>query len=60
MNEEEFDKAHETSELFQEMIVSLGVTLLKDLTQEQRDYVINKAHDEFSFWRIKWRLAPAR
>ena len=60
MNEEEFDKAHETSELFQELIVSLGVTLLKDLTQEQRDYVINKAHDEFRFWRIESKLTPER
>lgn len=60
MTDEEYDKAHEASELFQELIISVGVTLLKDLTQEQRDYVLNKAHDEFRFWRIESKLTPAR
>lgn len=59
MTEDEADKAHEISVLFQELIVSTGVTLLKDLNQEQRDYVVTKAHDEFRFWRIEDKLTPA-
>lgn len=53
MTEDEADEAHKVSELFQDMIVSVGVTLLKDLNQEQRDYVITKCHDEFRFWRVE-------
>lgn len=53
MSENEADVAHEASELFQKLIVSTGVTLLRGLTAEQQEYVITKAHDEFRFWRVK-------
>ncbi len=53
MSENEADVAHEASELFQELIVSTGVTLLRGLTAEQQEYVIVKAHDEFRFWRVE-------
>ena len=53
MSEDDGDKAHEILELFQDLIISIGVTLLKDLTAEQQDYVLVKCHDEFRFWRIE-------
>ena len=52
MTEEEANRAHEISELYQELIVKTGAVLLADLTEEQREYVINKASNEFRFWRI--------
>jgi hypothetical protein len=56
MKTKEADKAHEVSELFQDLIVSMGVTLLSGLTKEQQEYVLTKAHDEFRFWRIEEEL----
>jgi len=53
MTEEEADRAHEISELYQELIVKTGAVLLADLTEEQRDYVIYKASNEFRFWRVE-------
>jgi len=52
MDEEEALKAHEILVLYQDAIVALGVVMLKDLTDEQREYVIDKCHDEFRFWRV--------
>ena len=49
MNEDEAQVAHETSEMFQDLIVSIGTTL-------QQEYVLTKAHDEFRFWRIEDEL----
>lgn len=60
MTEEEMDKAHEYSELFQELIISTGVALLTELTDEQREYVLTKAHDEFRFLRIEPRLRSSK
>lgn len=56
MKRKESDKAHEVSELFQDLIVATGVTLLSGLTEEQREYVLIKAHDEFRFWRVEDEL----
>ena len=56
MTEEDADKAHEVSELFQELIVRLGATMHKNLTLAQQEYVLIKAHDEFRFWRIEDEL----
>lgn len=56
MTEEDADKAHEVSELFQELIVMLGVTMLKNLNRAQQEYILMKAHDEFRFWRIEDEL----
>lgn len=56
MTEDEADKAHEVSELFQELIVALGATLLKNLTPAQQEYVVYKACSEFRFWRIEDEL----
>lgn len=56
MTEDEADKAHEVSELFQELIITLGATLLKNLTPTQQEYIVYKACNEFRFWRIKDKL----
>ena len=56
MTEEDADKAHEVSELFQELIVGIGATMLKNLNPAQREYVLIKMHDEFRFWRIEDEL----
>ena len=56
MKIKDLDKAHEVSQLFQDLIVSIGVTLLSDLTPAQQEYVLTKAHDEFRFWRIEDEL----
>jgi hypothetical protein len=53
MNEAEADKAHEVLNLFQDVIVSAGIALLKDLTPEQQKYVLAKCHDGFRFWRVE-------
>ena len=59
MTDEDGVVAHETSELFQELIVSTGVTLLKGLTPDQRDYVLSQAHNEFRFRRVEDALNEA-
>ncbi len=59
MKRKEADHAHEVSELFQDLIISTGVTLLKTLTAEQQEYVLTKAADEFRFWRIEDELREA-
>ena len=56
MKVKEADKAHEMSELFQDLIVSMGVTLLSGLTKAQQEYVLTKAQDEFRFWRVEEEL----
>ena len=56
MNEDEAQVAHETSEMFQDLIVSIGTTLLRSLSPDQQEYVLTKAHDEFRFWRIEDEL----
>jgi hypothetical protein len=56
MNEEDFDKAHEVLVVYQDAIVALGAVMLKGLTDEQREYVIDKCHDEFRFWRVSDEL----
>jgi hypothetical protein len=56
MNEEDFDKAHEVLVMYQDAIVALGTVMLKDLTDEQREYIIDKCHDEFRFWRVSDEL----
>ena len=56
MTEEDTDQAYEISELYQELIVKTGAVLLANLTEEQREYVIYKASDEFRFWRVKDEL----
>lgn len=56
MKVKEADKAHEVSELFQDLIVSMGVTLLSGMTAAQQEYVLEKAADEFRFWRIEDEL----
>ena len=53
MTDEEGDVAHEAAERFQELIVSMGATLLAPLNEEQREYVIYKASNEFRFWRVE-------
>ena len=57
MKANDADNAHEVSEAFQEAVIQLGIAMLLNLTNEQREYVITKAHDEFRFWRITDRLA---
>lgn len=56
MTKEDADKAHEVSELFQELIVGVGATMLKNLNPAQQEYVLIKVHDEFRFWRIEDEL----
>ena len=56
MTEEDADQAHEISELYQELIVKTGAVLLANLTEEQREYVIYKASNEFRFWRVEDEL----
>lgn len=56
MTEEDANKAHQVSELFQELIVMLGATMLKNLNRAQQEYVLTKADDEFRFWRIEDEL----
>lgn len=56
MSEDEADEAHRISEAFQALIVSIGATLIKDLSPAQQEYVLGKAHDEFRFWRIEDEL----
>lgn len=56
MKERDAVKAHEVSEMFQDLIVSMGVTLLAGLKPEQQEYVLTKAQDEFRFWRIEEEL----
>lgn len=56
MTDEEEYEAHLASEMFQELIVSIGTTLLTPLNDEQREYVLTKAHDEFRFWRVEDKL----
>lgn len=56
MSEEDADQAHEISELYQELIVKTGAVLLTNLTEEQREYVIYKASNEFRFWRVEDEL----
>ena len=60
MTDEEGDVAHEASEMFQELIVSMGATLLAPLNEEQREYVIDKASNEFRFWRVKDALKESK
>ena len=56
MNDDDFDKAHDVMEQFSQLIVVTGVTLLKDLTPAQQEYVIMKMGDEFRFWNIEESL----
>lgn len=56
MKPEDGDKAHEVLELFQDLVISTGVTLLQPLSAEQREYVLVKMHDEFRFWRVEDEL----
>ena len=56
MNDRDGSIAHEVSELLQETIVQVGAAMLLRLTDEQREYVLAKAHDEFRFWRIEGEL----
>ena len=60
MTEDEGDQAHEVSEMFQELIVSIGATLLAPLNDEQREYVIYKASNEFRFWRVEDALGEKK
>ena len=53
MNDDEFVKAHDVMEQFSQLIVVTGVTLLKDLTPAQQEYVIMKMGDEFRFWNVE-------
>lgn len=53
MDDEEGFVAHQVSEQFQEMIVQIGKLLLEPLSDEQREYVIYKAENEFRFWRVE-------
>lgn len=56
MKERDAAKAYEVSEMFQNLIISMGVTLLAGLKPEQQEYVLTKAQDEFRFWRIEEKL----
>ncbi len=56
MKPKDGDKAHEVLELFQDLVISTGVTLLQPLSAEQREYVLVKMHDEFRFWRVEDEL----
>ncbi len=56
MDEQDADKAHEVLQQFDKMIIYIGAELLANLTNEQREYVLNKMADEFRFWRIKDKL----
>jgi hypothetical protein len=56
MNDDEFDKAHDVMEQFSELVVVTGITLLKDLTPAQQEYVIMKMGDEFRFWNVEEAL----
>lgn len=52
MNEDKADQAHEVLEAYQYAIVAVGAAMLRHLDDDQRQYVIDKCHDEFRFWRI--------
>lgn len=56
MDEQDADKAHEVLQQFDKMIIYIGAELLANLTNEQREYVLDKMADEFRFWRIKDKL----
>ena len=60
MTDEEWDVAHEASEMFQELIVSMGAILLAPLNEEQREYVIYTASNEFRFWRVEDALKESK
>ena len=60
MNDEEMEVAHEASVMFQDLIVYMGATLLAPLNEEQREYVIYKASNEFRFWRVEGALKEAK
>ncbi len=53
MTEEQADKAHEAFEALDAAIIAAGKQIfLPLLDYEQREYVVNKMHDEFRFWRL--------
>ena len=62
MTEEQADKAHEALEALAAAIIAAGKQIFLHLDDEQREYVVNKMHDEFRFWRLLhdefrlWRL----
>lgn len=53
MNEDKADQAHEVLEAYQAAIIAVGAAMLRHLDDEQRQYVIDKCHDEFRFWRVR-------
>ena len=53
MTEEDWDRAHETLELYQNLVIGIGRHLIESLPPEGQEYVIVKMHDEFRFWRLK-------
>ena len=52
MTEEQADKAHEALEALDAAIIAAGKQIFLLLNDEQREYVVNKMHDEFRFWRL--------
>ena len=56
MTKDEMDRAHDLYEMFSQLIVVTGVTLLKNLTPAQQEYVIVKLGGEFRFWNIEEAL----
>ena len=61
---DEADQAHEVLQQYQDAIVSLGANMLEKLNPVQQEYVLDKCHDEFRFWRvgdqIRFRAAIAK
>ena len=53
MSNDEMDDALEILESLDNIIVTVGKQMLKNLTEEQRELIIRKLSDEFRFWRLK-------